>query len=141
MLAVNRITPAYAGTTQQDVSHTYHIQDHPRLRGNYSIYAYISPNFGGSPPLTRELRRIITKIIINLRITPAYAGTTFLYNILERFDQDHPRLRGNYWPCRFETCKMSGSPPLTRELRADAFENRRRIRITPAYAGTTNNSC
>ena len=49
------ITPAYAGTTSGAVSILSADQDHPRLRGNYSLINFVNLCFRGSPPLTREL--------------------------------------------------------------------------------------
>ena len=72
-----------------------------------------------------------------MRITPAYAGTTFRVNIFIARIWDHPRLRGNYG-LRFKLCaNKQGSPPLTRELLNRQLSVWSVCRITPAYAGTT----
>ena len=69
----------------------------------------------GSPPLTREQRSSISRFMSSARITPAYAGTTYMRVIGSPSSEDHPRLRGNnpmgYIRERYDL----GSPPLTRE--------------------------
>ena len=52
---LNRITPAYAGTTIQDEIGDDELEDHPRLRGNYCLDTLWYTTCAGSPPLTREL--------------------------------------------------------------------------------------
>ena len=89
----------------------------PRLRGYYWSLLLASDTVFGSPPLTRVLPVIQEIFGYCLGITPAYAGTTKLFDTSISSFQDHPRLRGYYtssdvgWPMR------TGSPP--------------------AYAGTT----
>ncbi len=52
---------------------------------------------------------------------------------------DHPRIRGEHaiWPLR--TTAQSGSPPHTRGTLRLELEEARHHRITPAYAGNTDN--
>ena len=71
-----RITPAYAGTTDRSLLGVIHQRDHPRLRGNHSVYVFFSSPLLGSPPLTREPRQIPHICVSAVGITPAYAGTT-----------------------------------------------------------------
>ena len=53
---VERITPACAGNTAFMASRYRHIQDHPRLRGEYQCCG-ITPNLSvGSPPLARGIQ-------------------------------------------------------------------------------------
>ena len=132
-----RITPAYAGTTNQLAVVRVVSEDHPRLRGDYSFSRDSSGSQGGSPPLTRGLRFVYGPSDSDLRITPAYAGTTTTQGVRRGSASDHPRLRGDYRYVKFFLSAMAGSPPLTRGL---PTIGRRRIlapRITPAYAGTT----
>ena len=110
------ITPAYAGTTTYFMLWNTPTQDHPRLRGNYTIRKCIHNLRKGSPPLTRELRNHKAPTQQQTRITPAYAGTTANMTNGAPRKEDHPRLRGNY--CRYKCFRRyrQGSPPLTREL-------------------------
>ena len=113
------------------------LQDHPRLRGNYGICLSSNLVGSGSPPLTRELRYMLIVQLGGFRITPAYAGTTPLFIAQNQNLQDHPRLRGNYSLCSDNFFPVRGSPPLTRELLNFIPSSFANLRITPAYAGTT----
>ena len=72
-----------------------------------------------------------------IRITPAYAGTTQPPYALQKSEEDHPRLRGNYYDQIASGEPAVGSPPLTRELRVSSLFAFASSGITPAYAGTT----
>ena len=134
------ITPAYAGTTLTKTHGCTFHRDHPRLRGNYLPPALRRFLILGSPPLTRELRYLDLVLVLVSGITPAYAGTTAIQSGSGGYGQDHPRLRGNYAVGHFFKREISGSPPLTRELRKSGHNYLSCDGITPAYAGTTFNS-
>ena len=91
----------------------------------------------GLPPLTRELLEEASYDGNEVRITPAYAGTTPYYKYLEKTYGDYPRLRGNYQLRQCASFLNLGLPPLTRELLLISCCGIRQRRITPAYAGTT----
>ena len=91
----------------------------------------------GSPPLTRELLLFNALNLFCHGITPAYAGTTQHEATEITAQEDHPRLRGNYYKHDLEVIEKEGSPPLTRELRIRCCSIPHFDRITPAYAGTT----
>ena len=91
-----RITPAYAGNTNDEKSFRLVTWDHPRLRGEHTVKL---PNWAdriGSPPPTRGTQSISNCIIIKFRITPAYAGNTDGNGYARIDGQDHPRLRGEH---------------------------------------------
>ena len=92
-------------------------RDHPRLRGDYPGTITDHTDASGSPPPTRGLPLAFLLPTLKVRITPAYAGTTFPYAYALAGVADHPRLRGDY---------RSPSPRPSAPTR-----------ITPAYAGTT----
>ena len=89
-----RIIPAYAGCTFQVWETSFHMSDHPRLRGVHS-----------APVLEVDL---------SSRIIPAYAGCTESLPPLPQFEQDHPRLRGVHATATGENVSQDGSSPLTR---------------------------
>ena len=136
-MVMERITPAYAGTTSGCSDGEALEEDHPRLRGNHQNPLPTSCWMAGSPPLTREPR--LTGKVKNLcdRITPAYAGTTKMKVAKIGNQKDHPRLRGNHRFLLIHSFPVIGSPPLTREPRPVLNLNVACFRITPAYAGTT----
>ena len=73
--------------------------------------------------------------IIEIGITPAYAGKRLLPTIQITEWQDHPRLCGEKVFRRPELLKLEGSPPPMRGKAQDRGERRCVHRITPAYAG------
>ena len=70
-----------------------------------------------------------------LRITPAYAGKSYICKCLKATDEDHPRLRGEKIHASLDISNEAGSPPLTRGKAIMALYFSRISRITPAYAG------
>ena len=92
----------------------------------------------GSPPLTRGVQTSLAVFNRTLRITPAYAGSTYILFQTRRTAKDHPRLRGEYYnnlPWRWYG---EGSPPLTRGVLATLNIPDGMTGITPAYAGSTH---
>ena len=101
--------------------------------GNYPYKVRIL----GSPLHVRGLL-IKPQITIELpRITPACAGTTNLNNNFNVDMRDHPRLCGDYWLVSNSRLYNPGSPPPVRGLRVGLAFITKKIRITPACAGTT----
>ena len=91
----------------------------------------------GSPPRVREKPTNLLKLILKLRITPAYAGKTSCVLSSGLRDRDHPRMCGkNRTNYRIQV-QVLGSPPHVREKQD--FENKllELNRITPACAGKT----
>ena len=78
-LFTSGITPAYAGSTSVRHCPSCVSQDHPRIRGKYSFSASTSTYPQGSPPHTREVLNLTAFSIPQLRITPAYAGSTHCF--------------------------------------------------------------
>ena len=75
-----------------------------------------------------------------VRITPAYAGKRSNFIPLLGNLQDHPRLCGEKpinWAGKFDNV---GSPPPMRGKEADGETFEAVLRITPAYAGKSNNN-
>ena len=132
-----RIIPAYAGSTFPFVSVRGFSPDHPRIRGeHFSIEKQRKKICGSSPhtrgallgwALCRGLRRII----------PAYAGSTDAADLSGQTVEDHPRIRGEHAPRRYEPPAGRGSSPHTRGARRPHERIARICRIIPAYAGST----
>ena len=72
-----RITPACAGRTDNVVSFSNHLQDHPRVCGKNQEKGVKCREIEGSPPRVRE--ELLTSMLICTLsgITPACAGRTF----------------------------------------------------------------
>ena len=111
---LERITPAYAGTTCTRYLLRYPRTDHPRLRGDHSPAQARIRRRSGSPPLTRGPLKCRCHCLDVAGITPAYAGTTTTGFRPACTPSDHPRLRGDHPETQYQTPIIHGSPPLTR---------------------------
>ena len=132
-----RITPAHAGKTPILCMRIAMRWDHPRSRGENVWKAALLHPVLGSPPLTRG--KLIWRSCGNLamRITPAHAGKTLLYQSTCPTRQDHPRSRGENPISGRKVDYMKGSPPLTRGKPGFGRLSCLQVRITPAHAGKT----
>ena len=111
----NRITPAYAGKSSKLLSSSLLCRDHPRLCGEKQRDRVPANDHPGSPPPMRGKVRMYEGNLAMDRITPAYAGKSFIIGCPLQAGQDHPRLCGEKFTGN-EHCKIT-------------------IGITPAYAG------
>ena len=76
------ITPAYAGSTQYNLSFLVERQDHPRVCGKYVSNFLTGCMFPGSPPRMREVLNVVLLWFKATRITPAYAGSTIFFHVV-----------------------------------------------------------
>ena len=74
-------------------------------------------------------------ILTKNRITPAYAGKSFVLNFGDFRHRDHPRLCGEKWRGFFVKSFYDGSPPPMRGKVLGCGIGNAKERITPAYAG------
>ena len=74
VLKEERITPACAGSTNEDFKMIFGKKDHPRLRGEYNFLLDGMTAITGSPPLARGVHGLATLDATYYRITPARAG-------------------------------------------------------------------
>ena len=113
------------------------IRDHPRLRGEYGVGISLTSIVLGSPPLAWGILQTIEPHVLQIGITPAYAGNTYPSRKHIRIGRDHPRLRGEYRKYCGQICPKRGSPPLARGIQHETDRPRRNSGITPACAGNT----
>ena len=73
----------------------------------------------------------------NLRIIPAYAGSTPAPPGPATYWPDHPRIRGEHFTIEWEVRPGRGSSPHTRGARPRGLHCRHTVGIIPAYAGST----
>ena len=112
-----RIIPARAGFTgRPDILHGAE-PDHPRSRGVYGASGREGGCPGGSSPLARGLRILISGARSRPRIIPARAGFTATPYESAYFAVDHPRSRGVYRRGWVRGRMSRGSSPLARGLR------------------------
>ena len=71
------ITPACAGNTRSELSFLNGDRDHPRLRGEYTLFNQSVDTTPGSPPLARGIQTINESLDGTTGITPACAGNTY----------------------------------------------------------------
>ena len=112
-------------------------RDHPRIRGKDSMQALSCIHLNGSPSHTRERQIRNEEWYKWNRITPAYAGKTVDKASRVKDCEDHPRIRGKDVANSEDQAIDSGSPPHTRERRQAVTVSHLQHRITPAYAGKT----
>ena len=111
------IIPAYAGSTGLGPCGLLAAGDHPRIRGEHRR----EEECRGQPG----------------RIIPAYAGSTSIYQLRQTSKPDHPRIRGEHRSVAPPQHTRGGSSPHTRGARPAWQARHRRMRIIPAYAGST----
>ena len=132
---LSRITPAYAGKSHRHDVYIMLQQDHPRLCGEKRLISISSSSSTGSPPPMRGKGFAPLRFSAESRITPAYAGKSWI-PITQFFNiQDHPRLCGEKDLCRACVGCRQGSPPPMRGKAIHNHLNGYYTRITPAYAG------
>ena len=93
-LLENRITPAYAGKSQQAQVTCESYGDHPRLCGEKKGSPGIKSSILGSPPPMRGKASGVFSVNERKRITPAYAGKRKYKKHTNDHAKDHPRLCG-----------------------------------------------
>ena len=132
---VSRITPAYAGKSFFCPDRILWDRDHPRVCGE-KLYmpCAIAPNVG-SPPRMRGKVSAERARSNAARITPAYAGKSYLIGTGLGDTEDHPRVCGEKMLTGDTTDEETGSPPRMRGKASNVFINPYGDRITPAYAG------
>ena len=136
--AVHRgIIPAYAGSTCRGCPSRRPSGDHPRIRGEHNVKFPRGRCLSGSSPHTRGALSDVHGRHRRARIIPAYAGSTKPPGVNFRGVSDHPRIRGEHPSSEFETYHDGGSSPHTRGALRHAPGADRRLRIIPAYAGST----
>ena len=84
VMAMRRITPAYAGNTSVSDLSGHSDRDHPRLRGEHIRQMLLIYKLQGSPPPTRGTQYSCVYFNVGVGITPAYAGNTLSYIIILR---------------------------------------------------------
>jgi len=93
---LERIIPAYAGSTSRESRASTTPMDHPRIRGEHSCIAERQLARPGSSPHTRGAPPPNSRGPRPERIIPAYAGSTISPVLLRWIWPDHPRIRGEH---------------------------------------------
>ena len=134
---MERIIPAYAGSTYRIGLSGGASQDHPRIRGEHACGASVKGTLSGSSPHTRGALGRTAGSGFRRRIIPAYAGSTAAGSLCRGRLTDHPRIRGEHVKSEVRSSGDIGSSPHTRGAQADGHRRTAAERIIPAYAGST----
>ena len=135
MAKIKGITPACAGKRQTRQGYRANKKDHPRVRGEKIVFAYIHALLLGSPPRARGKVRSLIAVIHHLRITPACAGKSKHKYGAQARTEDHPRVRGEKYSQESFRVNHGGSPPRARGKVSSFIAAADGRRITPACAG------
>ena len=129
------ITPAHAGKRSSSNSTTTWTRDHPRVCGE-KPYRSMQPRLCvGSPPHMRGKDIAKADLLCRDRITPAYAGKSFVDFACFGVLWDHPRICGEKPALKSAADCALGSPPHMRGKVTTLIRSTSCVRITPAYAG------
>ena len=94
MLSNLGITPAYAGKRPSRLRRDHERRDHPRVCGEKFDAKQRNGDARGSPPRMRGKGIDDFLMLAGGRITPAYAGKSFLFSKSIESFWDHPRVCG-----------------------------------------------
>ena len=89
-----RITPAYAGKSDNFVVALSDFGDHPRVCGEKCSATGSGLAVSGSPPRMRGKVPVVSSVSVQFGITPAYAGKRSFAIVLSSDYWDHPRVCG-----------------------------------------------
>ena len=93
-LCNRRITPAWAGKRNLQIGQSIKTGDHPRVGGEKLAFPAILARELGSPPRGRGKVKELSLIGVTDRITPAWAGKSFIVCCCTGEHEDHPRVGG-----------------------------------------------
>ena len=136
-VGVERLIPAYAGSTNSPVASGGGVAAHPRLRGEHFRFGSLTGRGGGSSPLTRGAQNTRPNAQTMMWLIPAYAGSTAIRIGSISTARAHPRLRGEHRLSAFGLSSCRGSSPLTRGALNNLNLLRKQAGLIPAYAGST----
>ena len=130
-----RITPAWAGKSDDRITSVSDFKDHPRVGGEKFLDHWCVSSQMGSPPRGRGKAKALNGAISAARITPAWAGKS--KNAVEGtgFHGDHPRVGGEKSAITIWPFNCWGSPPRGRGKGDGVGTTFSETRITPAWAG------
>ena len=132
---LQRITPAWAGKSKLALCTPSCPTDHPRAgrEKNKELEGVWLPM--GSPPRRRGKERSTALVGTPTRITPAWAGKSYVFGPFRPGSWDHPRVGGEKHIANFNDENGQGSPPRGRGKDINFMKAEYGLGITPAWAG------
>ena len=134
------ITPAHAGNSLFPRPGGMPSWDHPRTCGEQNALISLYKRSQGSPPHMRGTGKQGEFSKLNVRITPAHAGNSYLQGCRQHKAQDHPRTCGEQRSGNEYKTVPVGSPPHMRGTVLQVQRIKQPQRITPAHAGNRNST-
>ena len=110
-------------------------RDHPRVGGEKDTSLFHSVAVWGSPPRGRGKGVSYILLSEKFRITPAWAGKSQCQSEAQQRRKDHPRVGGEKGSFIPSMTPAIGSPPRGRGKATALPDCKRKLRITPAWAG------
>ena len=132
-----RIIPAFAGSTSVRTGSSRTDRDHPRIRGEHRCPNLLNGSSGGSSPHSRGALCRVRRAQRRRGIIPAFAGSTRAHRPAHQPGQDHPRIRGEHSGAMVLSELRRGSSPHSRGAHVLPSLVQQRVRIIPAFAGST----
>ena len=133
----HRITPTYAGRTVTIGAVTASVSNHHRVCEEHIKYVYKSPSRLGTPPRMRGTQQNRTDGVRCSRIIPTYVRSTQWPERRSGGRPVHPRICGEHMHSEIHDVAPSESSPRMRGVPITIQQRTHRLRIIPAYAGST----
>ena len=134
-IAFSRITPAWAGKSVFVQFYRCVSWDHPRVGGEKFRESRSLSVLRGSPPRGRGKVVGHRCVLLDVGITPAWAGKRNFSAKTKANIWDHPRVGGEKSTKQKSGGKDTGSPPRGRGKGTSTCTKFVYLRITPAWAG------
>ena len=134
----NGITPAWAGKRPWMPSGSSSSRDHPRVGGEKSRVMVLPSCRMGSPPRRRGKVKHVLHAVLDVGITPAWAGKSGRSCGQTSASRDHPRVGGEKVHIISLILARVGSPPRRRGKDKAEHLVQDHIGITPAQAGKSS---
>ena len=109
-------TPASAGNIGSDMLCWIRSEVHPRIRGEYNGIVKCMTEMIGSPPHPRGISNSGLDRNGDVGFTPASAGNIHRDLFVQKPDEVHPRIRGEYRINKGNKAITQGSPPHPRGI-------------------------
>ena len=135
------IIPAYAESTPQIAEAGRERRDHPRVCGEHLTHTIQCVPVCGSSPRMRGAPGCSSSLLDDMRIIPAYAGSTGGPADESGKGEDHPRVCGEHPSTMTASLGAWGSSPRMRGAPGTLGAGGPGRRIIPAYAGSTHGPC
>ena len=136
-VAIRRIIPAYAGSTNWRQAAMWQYTDHPRVCGEHQGLSSDPHHQRGSSPRMRGALCTLSSGYLSVRIIPAHAGSTRSVSSGFWCNPDHPRVCGEHFSRWLRLCHHLGSSPRMRGAPCLMRKSLTQSGIIPAYAGST----